>query len=170
MDSNDLYEIRNQAKRWSDEAKAANLLTANAIPLNLWLVKYMGLDATLFLSAAYEEFVFLRKKNKLYTWNSIALSNRKIKQKTGLGETRQKKAVEVLEKNGVLRVAINNGIPKKRIVYFDFGMFEYLTNRLDGFIRRDIEKTKKEREIFNEKIETIKTAVKEAINAKCANN
>ena len=60
-------EATRTAKKWADEALAAEVITSDFIPVNMWMVKYLGLDATLFLSAAYEELLYLRSKGKART-------------------------------------------------------------------------------------------------------
>ena len=150
------------AQEWNDEAKAAEVITSDFIPVNMWMIKYLGLDATLFLSAAYEEFLYLRTKNKTYYKNSLIFSRRKAQQKTGLGEDRQKKAIETLSKQGLLYCRVEDGIPKKRVITFSFNSFHVFKNRLDQFIKSEIETTKNNREKFNDKMQHIRKAACEA--------
>ena len=82
-----LYELdaaEREAREWREEAKAAELITTSFIPVNMWLVRMIGLDATLFLSSAYEELLFLRKKKKVKSRDTIEMSVKKMQLKTGL--------------------------------------------------------------------------------------
>lgn len=162
MDMYDIDGVERAAQEWRNEAKAAEIITSNFIPVNMWMIKFLGLDATLFLSAAYEEFLFLRSKHKIYDSHSIFFSKRKAQQKTGLGEDRQKKAIEVLTKHDLLLCGVINDIPKKRIISFKFKSFYAFGDELSEFIKSEIETTKHERERFNEKMNHIREAAREA--------
>ena len=155
-------EATRTAKKWADEALAAEVITSDFIPVNMWMVKYLGLDATLFLSAAYEELLYLRSKGKARTADSLFFSKRKAQQKTGLGEKRQKKAIEILANHNLINCRVENGIPNRRLITFSFGNFQSFKNELDDFILEDIISTKKERGIFNDKMKHIREAVNEA--------
>ena len=114
------YDLKvEELKRLDDEVSFAELITSDFIPLNIWLVKYLGLDAALFLSAAYEEVMFFRSLGKEPTeW--ISLTKNKIKSKTGLGAARQKSAIEVLEEHHLIEVKTMNTVPKIRKIKFIF--------------------------------------------------
>ena len=150
------------AKKWADEALAAEVITSDFIPVNMWMVKYLGLDATLFLSAAYEELLYLRSKGKIRMGDSLFFSKRKAQQKTGLGENRQKKAIEILANHHLITCRVDNGIPNRRVVTFSFGNFKSFKDELDDFICEDINSTIKERGIFNDKMDHVRKAAREA--------
>ena len=145
-------------EKWTGEAKATEVITANFIPVNMWMVRYLGIDATLFLSAAYEEFLFLESKGKTYSDNSIVFTYNKAQFKIGLGKDRQKKAIEILKKHELIDCIIKNGIPKTRIISFNFSAFKAFDDKLSKFIKDDLNNVKIERNKLRDKMDFIKCA------------
>ena len=100
--TNQVYKIKEEElKILKNEVEFSRMINSNILPLNMNLIKYLGLDAALFLSAAYEEVMFFRSLGKEPTeW--ISLTKNKIKSKTGLGAARQQSAIEVLRNKNLI--------------------------------------------------------------------
>ena len=146
------YDLKvEELKRFDDEVKFSNLITSDFIPLNIWLVRYLGLDATLFLSAAYEEVMFFRSLGKEPTeW--ISLTKSKIKSKTGLGAARQQSAIEVLKNKNLIEVRNTEFVPKVRQIKFNYSEVNFLIEELEVFKFKESELKRKKRRELQEKL------------------
>ena len=105
------------------------LMSENYYPVNIAMVKYLGIEPALFFSAAYEQMEFmgadLSKDN--------TLSVRTISEKTGLSSVKQKKAIEVLKQHKLIDVYIRPGYPKVRKISFNLLEIENLKKELENF-------------------------------------
>lgn len=146
------YDLKvEELKRLDDEVSFAELITSDFIPLNIWLVKYLGLDAALFLSAAYEEVMFFRSLGKEPTeW--ISLTKNKIKSKTGLGAARQQSAIEVLKNKNLIEVRNTEFVPKVRQIKFNYSEIGNLNEALEDFKYEESDQKYKKRKEFQEKL------------------
>lgn len=150
------YDIEGLYGRIMDENAALRVITSHYIPLNVWLIRYLGLDAALFLSAVYEELLYLKEKGKAKLYDSqVRFSTRKAKLKTGLGETRQRKALEVLESHHLLSTYKEGWIPTYRNIVINFQQFPDFETKLNEFISKETEKSKKTKEEFEQKMKDI---------------
>ena len=150
------YEIQKQVvEQLKNEVEYANLITSSFIPLNMWLVRFLGLDAALFLSAAYEEVIYLRTRLKEVSGH-FALTKKKVQSKTGLGSARQKSAIEVLEKHNLIDVIVRPGVPKVREIRINYKEIHNFNEKLNEFIELELKKTKEKREEFRTRLETVR--------------
>ena len=152
----DIYQIENykfRAEQMRDQNLAVGLLTSHYIPVNIWLIRYLGLDAALFLSAVFEELFYLKEIGKAtYYVSDVKFSVRKAQMKTGLGETRQRKAIKVLESHNLLKAYNTGWVPSYRNISFNFSGFRAFENELNNFINKETTKSKKTKEEFEKKM------------------
>lgn len=155
----DIYQIENykfRAEQMRDQNLAVGLLTSHYIPVNIWLIRYLGLDAALFLSAVFEELFYLKEIGKAtYYVSDVKFSVRKAQMKTGLGETRQRKAIKVLESHNLLKAYNTGWVPSYRNISFNFSGFRAFENELNNFINKETTKSKKTKEEFEKKMKVI---------------
>ena len=156
MEKHQIQQFYLYAEHIKQESTALRVMTSHYIPVNTWLIRYLGLDAALFLSAAYEELFYLKEIGKIKQFeNDVRFSIRKAQMKTGLGEARQRKAIKVLESHNLLRVYNDGWIPTYRTIKFLFSNFVKFENELNDFINKETIKNKKEKEKFNKKMKDI---------------
>lgn len=105
------------------------MMAENYYPVNITMVKYLGIEAALFFSALYEQMDFMRADLNKYNTFSI----RTAREKTGLTPAKQKKAIEVLERHGLIDVCIQSGYPKVRKISFNLSEIESFKNELEDF-------------------------------------
>ena len=112
-----------------NEAKYILELEGNYIPLNIWSIKLLGLDAALMLATLYEEHLYQRSKGNS---GHFKCSIRTIKRRIGLSEGRQRKAIQVLVKRGLIENYLNRSINENgqinkrcRMFKFDFNSWGY---------------------------------------------
>ena len=155
----DICQIENykfRAEKMEDQNLAVGLLTSHYIPVNIWLIRYLGLDAALFLSAVFEELFYLKEIGKAtYYGSDVKFSVRKAQMRTGLGETRQRKAIKVLESHNLLKAYNTGWVPKYRNISFNFSGFRAFENELNNFINKETTKSKKSKEEFEKKMKVI---------------
>jgi len=140
-----------------------NILTPNTedrlldscIPVNIWIIRILGLDAALMLGKLINQYNYLISIGRLY--DTFTLSTSSAQKYTGLGKTRQKKAIKALCDYGIIDYSVG-GLPSKR--YFSFrGDFDY--TKLDS----DIERLKLEDEQSIVKIAEKHDQISEKISA-----
>lgn len=127
-----------------NEAKYILELEENYIPLNIWSIKLLGLDAALMLAALYEDHLYQRSKGNS---DHFKCSINMIKRRIGLSESRQRKAIQVLIKHGLIQNYLNRSVDEQgkvnrrsRMFKFDFNGWGY-----SSFIR-DLKNAKATRE------------------------
>ena len=132
--TNQVYKIKEEElKKLKNEVEFSRMINSNILPLNMNLIKYLGLDAALFLSAAYEEVMFFRSLGKEPTeW--ISLTKNKIKSKTGLGAARQQSAIEVLKNKNLIEVRNTEFVPKVRQIKFNYKIITTFQRDLNSFL------------------------------------
>lgn len=158
------YEIQKiKIEQLESEVKFAELITSSFIPLNMWLVRYLGLDAALFLSAAYEEVIYLRNKGKEVSGH-FALTKKKIQSKTGLGAARQKSAIEVLKKHNLIDVCIRNEVPKVREVKINYKEIHTFNEKLNEFVELELKTTKEKKEEFRTRLQNVRREMRKKLH------
>ena len=150
--TNQVYKIKEEElKKLKNEVEFSRMINSNILPLNMNLIKYLGLDAALFLSAAYEEVMFFRSLGKEPTeW--ISLTKNKIKSKTGLGAARQKSAIEVLEEHHLIEVKTMNTVPKIRKIKFNYNIITTFQRDLNSFLDDNLIKKRESQDEFKKKM------------------
>ena len=150
--TNQVYKIKEEElKILKNEVEFSRMINSNILPLNMNLIKYLGLDAALFLSAAYEEVMFFRSLGKEPTeW--ISLTKNKIKSKTGLGAARQKSAIEVLEEHHLIEVKTMNTVPKIRKIKFNYNIITTFQRDLNSFLDDNLIKKRESQDEFKKKM------------------
>ena len=76
------------------------LMSENYYPVNITMVKYLGIEPALFFSAAYEQMDFMRADLNKYNTFSVKTAS----EKTGLSSVKQKKAIEVLKQHNLIAI------------------------------------------------------------------
>lgn len=152
---NKVVETRIKLEKVENELAASNVVAYNFIPLNPWLVKFIGFDAAALLSTVYEKYTYLSQKGKVKS-DSITLSINDVKLVTGMGEDRQKKAIAVLKSLGLLDCSYSGLIPKRRVLTIIFNRFKAFEKDLKDFMDLEITKSAKAKDIFRENMDHIK--------------
>ena len=128
------------------------LMSENYYPVNITMVKYLGIDAALFFSAAYEQMDFMRADLNKYNTFSVKTAS----EKTGLSSVKQKKAIEVLKHHNLINVCITPGYPKVRKISFNLSEIESFKNELEDFrFKSHLEKEQAKNE-FKRKVQSKK--------------
>lgn len=150
--TNQVYKIKEEElKRLKNEVEFSRMINSNILPLNMNLIKYLGLDAALFLSAAYEEVMFFRSLGKEPTeW--ISLTKSKIKSKTGLGAARQQSAIEVLRNKNLIEVRNAGCVPKVRQIKFNYNIITTFQRDLNSFLDDNLIKKRESQDEFKKKM------------------
>ena len=128
------------------------LMSENYYPVNITMVKYLGIDAALFFSAAYEQMDFMRADLNRYNTFSVKTAS----EKTGLSSVKQKKAIEVLKQHNLIDVCITPGYPKVRKISFNLSEIEIFKKELEDFkFKSHLEKEQAKYE-FKQKVQSKK--------------
>ena len=128
------------------------MMAENYYPVNITMVKYLGIEAALFFSALYEEMDFMRADLTKYNTFSI----RTAREKTGLTATKQKKAIEVLEQYGLIDVCIQQGYPKVRKISFNLSELGNFKNELENFRFKNYLEKEQAKHEFKRKVQSKK--------------
>ena len=156
MEKHQIEAFYRMVTKWENESAALRVITTHYIPVNTWLIKYLGLDAALFLSAAYEELFYLRQIGKVKDDDfAVKFSVRKAQMKTGLGEARQRKAIDVLKSHGLIGTYNTGWVPSYRNIAFNFAVFKSFEQELNDFINKETIKNKKIKEEFDKKMKDV---------------
>ena len=124
------------------------MMAENYYPVNITMVKYLGIEAALFFSALYEEMDFMRAD--LLKYNTFSI--RTAREKTGLTPAKQKKAIEVLKRLGLIDVYIQPGYPKVRKIKFNLSLICEFYEELKDFRCRTFLETDEAKRKFKEKV------------------
>lgn len=156
MEKHQIEAFHRMVTKWENESATLRVITTHYIPVNTWLIKYLGLDAALFLSAAYEELFYLRQIGKVKDDDfAVKFSVRKAQMKTGLGEARQRKAIDVLKSHGLIGTYNTGWVPSYRNIAFNFAVFKSFEQELNDFISKETIKNKKIKEEFDKKMKDV---------------
>lgn len=156
MEKHQIEAFHRMVTKWENESATLRVITTHYIPVNTWLIKYLGLDAALFLSAAYEELFYLRQIGKVKDDDfAVKFSVRKAQMKTGLGEARQRKAIDVLKSHGLIGTYNTGWVPSYRNIAFNFAVFKSFEKELNDFISKETIKNKKIKEEFDKKMKDV---------------
>ena len=124
------------------------IMTENYYPVNITMVKYLGIEATLFFSAYYEQMEFMHADLTKYNTFSVRMAM----ERTGLSALKQKKAIEVLKSHNLIETYVQPGYPKVRKIKCNLVHVEYLRKKLEEFEFADYRKTSLAKVQFKEKI------------------
>lgn len=83
----------------SEEERFTTYINEVYIPLNIWSIKVLGLDAAVMLAALYDEYIFREKRQFKFTVTQMT-------NLLGFGATRQRKAIEVLVDRNLIKCEI----------------------------------------------------------------
>ena len=128
------------------------MMTENYYPVNITMVKYLGIEAALFFSALYEEMDFM--KADLSNYNTFSI--RTAREKTGLPPAKQKKAIAILQLHKLIETRIIHGFPSSRKIRFKLETIKEFKDELANFRRKKHHETGEAKREFKEKIKKSK--------------
>ena len=154
MKLQDLDEIKNKYEKLKEELERAEdeLITSkvvgyNFIPVNPWLGRFIGFDAALMLGVIYEKSAYLKHTSN-FLKRGIPMSINYVKEITGMGEERQKKAIKVLQEHGLIEYWTRGSFPKRRFFSIKTGKYKEFNEKLTVFIETEVKKSKELKESY----------------------
>lgn len=140
----DIYKIK-------DEARFHEKMTNNFLPVNYWVIKIVGLNAAVMLSAIYNKYIYAKANQQISKNGYFNCSVAGIKEICGLSPSQQKTALQKLCKYKFVN-CVTNGFPKKRFITMFFSSYHMLDYEADIWAdrkeQRKFERIKKHNEIM----------------------
>ena len=142
------YEkLKEELERAEDELITSKVVGYNFIPVNPWVGRFIGFDAALMLGVIYEKSAYLKHTSN-FLKRGIPMSINYVKEITGMGEERQKKAIKVLQEHGLIEYWTRGSFPKRRFFSIKTGKYKEFNEKLTVFIEAEVKKSKELKETF----------------------
>ena len=142
------YEkLKEELERAEDELITSKVVGYNFIPVNPWLGRFIGFDAALMLGVIYDKSAYLSHTSN-FLKRGIPMSINYVKEITGMGEERQKKAINVLIEYGLIEYWTKGAFPKRRFFSIRTGKYKEFNAILSAFIESEINKSKTLKESY----------------------
>ena len=140
-------ELKKELERAEDELITSKVVGYNFIPVNPWLGRFIGFDAALMLGVIYEKSAYLKHTSN-FLKRGIPMTINYVKEITGMGEERQKKAIKVLQEHGLIEYWTRGSFPKRRFFSIKTGKYKEFNEKLTTFIEAEVKKSKEFKETF----------------------
>ena len=140
-------ELKIKLEIAEDELITSKVVGYNFIPVNPWLGRFIGFDAALMLGVIYEKSAHLKHTSN-FLKRGIPMSINYVKEITGMGEERQKKAIKVLQEHGLIEYWTWGSIPKRRFFSIKTGKYKEFNEKLTVFIEAEVKKSKELKESY----------------------
>ena len=140
-------ELKIKLEIAEDELITSKVVGYNFIPVNPWLGRFIGFDAALMLGVIYEKSAYLKHTSN-FLKRGIPMSINYVKEITGMGEERQKKAIKVLQEHGLIEYWTRGSFPKRRFFSIKTGKYKEFNEKLTVFIEAEVKKSKELKESY----------------------
>lgn len=140
-------ELKIKLERAEDELITSKVVGYNFIPVNPWVGRFIGFDAALMLGVIYEKSAHLKHTSN-FLKRGIPMSINYVKEITGMGEERQKKAIKVLQEHGLIEYWTRGSFPKRRFFSIKTGKYKEFNEKLTVFIETEVKKSKELKESY----------------------
>ena len=140
-------ELEFELKLAEEALITSKVIGYNFIPVNPWLGRLIGFDAALMLGIIYEKSAYSKHTSGVLKYD-IPMSINYVKQITGMGEERQKKAINVLIEYGLIEYWTKGAFPKRRFFSIRTGKYKEFNAILSAFIESEINKSKTLKESY----------------------
>ena len=116
-------ELEFELKLAEEALITSKVIGYNFIPVNPWLGRLIGFDAALMLGIIYEKSAYSKHTSGVLE-HEIPMSINYVKQITGMGEERQKKAIDILIGHGLIEYWTKGAFPKRRFFSIKTGKYK----------------------------------------------
>lgn len=151
----EVFNLKIELERAEEELIASKMITFNYIPVNPWLGRFIGFDAALMLGVIFEKAAYLKKVSGNIK-EDISMSINYVKQITGMGEERQKKAINVLKEHGLIDCWNRGSFPKRRHFSIKVGKYKEFNEKLKVFIESEADKKDSIKESFRKNMKHLR--------------
>ena len=142
-----VFNLKIELEKAEEELIASKMITFNYIPVNPWLCRFIGFDAALMLGLIFEKAAYSKQVSGNLK-EDISMSINYVKQITGMGEERQKKAINVLKEHGLIECWNRGSFPKRRHFCIKVGKYKEFNEKLTVFIESKLDKKNSIKESF----------------------
>ncbi|MBE6142399.1 MAG: hypothetical protein E7177_00225 [Erysipelotrichaceae bacterium] len=151
----EVFNLKIELERAEEELIASKMITFNYIPVNPWLGRFIGFDAALMLGVIFEKAAYLKKVSGNIK-EDISMSINYVKQITGMGEERQKKAINVLKEHDLIECWNRGSFPKRRHFSIKVGKYKEFNEKLKVFIESEADKKDSIKESFRKNMKHLR--------------